>query len=113
MIRRIIGQQTEAAGEAIRDLVEEAQALELVPSPVKRVEILIWRPSGRFPSLADLEVVVLVTEQEVRRVVLERDDLEWHLPDPEMEPLAYVIANEIKRHRSARLYWLVYRVTDQ
>lgn len=110
MIRKIAGEQTEAAREAIRELVEEAQALELVPSSVQRVEILIWRPSGPFPSLADLEIVVLVTEQEVRRVVLERDDLEWHLPNPEMEPLACVIADEIKRHRSARLYWLVYSV---
>lgn len=110
VIRRIAGTWTQEAQQAIRELVQDAESLLILPGSVRRVEVLIWRPTALYPSLADLEEIVLLTEKNPRAVVLDREELEWYLPDTALEPLARVIAEEIRRHRSQRLYWLVYAV---
>lgn len=110
MIRRIRGFWTPAARNAVRDLVQEANDLLEVAGAVRRVEVMVWRPSAPRPSLADIEEIVLATKDDPRAFVLDRADLEWHLPDTELEPLAYVLLAEVQKNPAERLYWLVYDV---
>ncbi|RJF75592.1 hypothetical protein D3875_00655 [Deinococcus cavernae] len=91
-------------------MVQEADDLLGSPDAVRRVEIMVWRPSAPRPSLADIEEIVLATKADPRAVVLDRADLEWHLPDTELEPLAYVLLAEVQKNPAERLYWLVYDV---
>ncbi|GAA5504432.1 hypothetical protein Dxin01_04202 [Deinococcus xinjiangensis] len=110
MIRSIRGFWTPAARDALRELVKEAEDLLDALGAVRRVEIMVWRPNAPRPSLADIEEIVLATKADPRAVVLDRADLEWHLPDTELEPLAFVLAAEVQKHPSERLYWLVYEI---